>query len=312
MPEPSALSSLSKLDYPAEKIEVLLAIGSRPARQRNLAAGQSAGDILLFLDDDSSVEPGVLRRNLSFYGDEHTAGVGGPALPLAPTGTVQAAVDLVLASLYGDPRGCKRFAARGEASVASEDELILCNLSLRRDVFQRFEGFHEGLYPNEENALFQRVLNSGEGWRFMYVPDAPIRRPRPATVWEFAKKIFRYGTGRFEQTRVQPSLVCALRLMTVLFPLYWLSLPFTAMATPLAFIPAVLYAAGALLMAGKIWLTVRSLRLAAASLALFPVLHSAYPLGILWAATGRMVLGRRRRDGDIEIRRLKSFGEDWS
>jgi len=308
MDVPQALSSLQTVDYPQDKIEVIVARGRRPARQRNRAAAAASGDVLFFLDDDSHADRALFRRNVSFYSDPTVAGVGGPALPLPPRTTVEAASDLVLASIFGDYRGCKRFASRGSVRRASEDEIILCNLSMRRDVFESFHGFHDGLYPNEENALFQKVLDSGEDLHFVYVPDAVIRRPRPASLREFAAKLFRYGTGRFEQTLEEPSLVCALRMASVAFPLYWLCLPLLAYFTPWAFVPAALYAAGGLAMSGRIYLTVRSVKLAVAALALFPVMHFVYPAGILWAATVRQIVGRGLDEGEITVEKLKEFG----
>ena len=52
-----ALNYLQRLAYPPEKIEVIVAEGTQPSRQRNEAARRSSGEILYFLDDDSTVAP---------------------------------------------------------------------------------------------------------------------------------------------------------------------------------------------------------------------------------------------------------------
>ena len=301
MERPAALDAIEALDYPREKIEVIIAKGKRPSRQRNMAAREACGEVLFFLDDDSVAPPDLLRVNLSHYAEAKVAGVGGPALPLAPKNTVQAATDVVFASIFGDFRGCMRFAKRGPARPVSEDEVILCNLSVRRDVFEEAGGFHDALYPNEENALLQKILRMGRGRFFMYEPAAPIRRPRPATVGEFWRKVFGYGTGRLEQTLIQPSPICLLRLSAVLFPLYWAALPFLMLLTKWALAPAALYFAGNAAMSLKIAATVRSWKVALSSFLLFPVMHMAYPCGILWAATVRRVFGRRRDEGEVEL-----------
>jgi hypothetical protein len=308
MERPAALDALESVDYPPGKTEIIIARGRRPSLQRNTAAREANGEILFFLDDDSAADPALFRENVRFYADPSVVGVGGPALPLASETTVQAASDVVLASVFGDFRGCRRFARRGRARRASEDELILCNLSLRRSAFDRAGGFHAALYPNEENELLQRVLSAGGDEHFMYAPDAVIRRPRPATLGEFWKKVFGYGAGRFEQTLVRPSPICFLRLAAVLFPLYWIFLPLLVFLTPWAFAPAALYLAGNAAMSAKIWLTVRSLKTALAAFALFPVMHAAYPLGMIHAATLRRLFARRSETEDVEIVKVRELG----
>ena len=161
MEKPSALAAFENLDYPKEKIEVILAKGHQPALQRNLAVGEAKGDIIFFLDDDSIAQANLFRANISSYKNEKVVGVGGPVLPLEPKTTVQAATDLVFASIFGDFRGCMKYAKRGAARTVAEDELILCNMSIRRNVFEEVGGFHETLYPNEENALLYKILTFG-------------------------------------------------------------------------------------------------------------------------------------------------------
>lgn len=309
METPAVLDGLRSVDYPRERIEVLVVRGRRPALQRNEAAKVAKGDILFFLDDDSTADVDLFKKNVSFYENPQVAGVGGPALPLAPETTVQAATDIVLASIFGDFRGCMRFASRGEARRVAEDEVILCNLSLRREAFLEADGFHDALYPNEENALLQKILSRHDNRVFMYAPDAVIRRPRPRTVGEFWRKVFGYGMGRLEQTLLQPSPICFLRLSAVLFPLYWLALPLLFFANPWALLPGALYFAGNAVMTAKVYATVRSLGVSLAAFVLFPVMHMAYPAGIIWAATVRRIFGRRVGDEAVEVVRVKSFDE---
>lgn len=158
MEYPRALDALSHLDYPKECYEIILARGSQPSRQRNMAASAAEGALLLFLDDDSLADPALLRNILKYFGERGVACVGGPNIEFDETGTIGIAINCVLASLFGDIRGCKRFAPRGKARSVGEDGLILCNMSVPKGLFQAAGGFPEQLYPNEENAFFARVL----------------------------------------------------------------------------------------------------------------------------------------------------------
>jgi len=302
---PKSLRSLRRLDYPRDRWEVIVAKGRNPSRQRNLAASAATGEILFFLDDDSEVPPRLLRENVSFYENDDVACVGGPNLSADGDGPVATAVNCVLGSLFGDFRGCRRFARRGRAREVGEDGLILCNTSVRRDVFCEAEGFPEELYPNEENAFFSRVQEIGSSRKLVYAPDAFVKRARPATIWGFASKMFAYGVGRLNQTFVSPSWVCALRLVASLFPIYVASLPLVAW--PLYWIPAMAYVAGNMVMSAKIFTDVRSLRVTALAAVLFPAMHIAYGSGIIYGLFKKTVGLRSKNSRAVEVFHAKRF-----
>src|SRR6266540_2719504 len=78
--KPEAIKHLEFLRYPGEKLEVVVARGHSPARQRNHAVEATSGEFILFLDEDSRPSPEVLRAYLSvFERDPTVAAVGGPA-----------------------------------------------------------------------------------------------------------------------------------------------------------------------------------------------------------------------------------------
>ena len=57
-----ALTAARGLDYPREKVEVIVARGKQPAVQRNSALKSATGELIYFLDDDSRAAAGNLRR----------------------------------------------------------------------------------------------------------------------------------------------------------------------------------------------------------------------------------------------------------
>jgi len=305
---PLAIKELSKLDYPRDRYEVIVARGYQPSRQRNAAAREATGEILLFLDDDSLVDANLLKTNTAYFSDESVACVGGPNIEADEHGVTGRAINCVLASLFGDFRGCKRFARRGHPRAVGEDGLILCNVSVRRDIFDRIGGFPEQLYPNEENAFFSKVTSILKGSKLMYVPDAFVRRSRPSTSKEFVRKVFGYGVGRLNQTFVRPTWVCAIRLLMGFFPLYWIAVPL--ISPRLAFLSLVVYAAGDALMAAKIFVGTRSVKVTELSALLFPAMHLAYGCGILWGFLSKVLGLSRVRPGAIEVIHVKRFEDD--
>ena len=58
--EIKSVQAAGRLDYPREKLEVLVARGRQPSIQRNRALREAGGDIVYFLDDDSQPAPDAL------------------------------------------------------------------------------------------------------------------------------------------------------------------------------------------------------------------------------------------------------------
>src|ERR1051326_8267593 len=67
--EIKALPAVRALDYPAEKLEILIARGKQPSVQRNAALRAARGELIYFLDDDSVPPSGNLRRAVPYFSD---------------------------------------------------------------------------------------------------------------------------------------------------------------------------------------------------------------------------------------------------
>ena len=280
-PPPCALESLSVLHYPLSKLEVLVASGRAPSRQRNEAVRNSKGELILFLDDDSVVSPWLLERYLdAFRADSTLAAVGGPAESLSGNG-FQRLSSLVLGEPWVMGKSAARYRAWGEARYSDERELILCNLCVRRRAFAEVGGFDEALYPNEENEFLERLRR--RGWRSLYDPKAVVKRPYRRNLREFVSSIFGYGRGRAAQWKRLPSglsrgrlALGAAALMVVLLTVAGPALGLMALGLPAALYAAYLAALGAKL----------ALRSGARAALLAPVLglavHGSYSAGLLW------------------------------
>jgi cellulose synthase/poly-beta-1,6-N-acetylglucosamine synthase-like glycosyltransferase len=220
-----ALAAVRQLDYPPDKIEVLIARGRQPSVQRNAALRAARGELVYFLDDDSLPDPENLRRALAHFEDPKVVVVGGPNLcpPEAPEREQVFALVLGSWLAFGPSRA--RYTPVGFTRATSEKELILCNLIARRDAILALGGFNEALYPNEENALLDQLQQ--RGGKLIYDPAFCVqRRPRP-TLRAFCRMLFHYGRGRAEQFRVHPTPGSALNFVPPLFVLYGVTLPLT-------------------------------------------------------------------------------------
>ena len=213
-----SVAAAQRLEYPREKLEILVARGRQPAVQRNHALRAAKGDLIYFLDDDSLPDPANLRRAAEHFKDPRVHMVGGPSLcpPEAPP--LEHAFALAMASWLAFGPSRARYARIGGVRPSGEKELILCNLMGRRESLLELGGFDEALYPNEENALMDQLHHRGR--LMVYDPDFLIyRRPR-RTFRAFLLMLLNYGRGRAEQFRLHPTPGSALNLAPPLFCLY--------------------------------------------------------------------------------------------
>lgn len=221
--EIQALPAALALDYPEDKVEIIVARGKQPSVQRNTAVRAARGDLIYFLDDDSLAQPGNLRRAVELFRDPKVAVVGGPNVcpPGAPW--LEQVFALVLGSWLAFGPSRTRYRPVGTLRETGEKELILCNQLVRRETLLRHGGFNEALYPNEENALMDDIQKAGG--KLLYDPDLIVHRRPRRTLKAFAKMLITYGRGRAEQFRVNPTPGSALNFAPPLFLVYLLTLP---------------------------------------------------------------------------------------
>ncbi len=216
-----AVAAAQHLNYPKERLEIILARGTQPAVQRNAAIRAAKGEFIYFLDDDSLADSENLQRALAHFERPEVQMVGGPNLcpPEAPL--LEHAFALTMASKLAFGPSRARYLAIGTARPSSEKELILCNLMARKAPLLTMGGFDEALYPNEENALMDDL--QAQGGVLMYDPEFIVHRRPRKTVRAFVKMLLNYGRGRAEQFRLHPTPGSALNFVPPLFCLYLLA-----------------------------------------------------------------------------------------
>jgi len=302
----SAIAGVCRAEYPAAYFEVLVAEGRQPSRQRNLAAEAAAGDILYFLDDDSQVSPGFLRRAVRHFADPSVSVAGGPSLTPDTDTVLQHSFSMLFRSPLGGGGMRNRYLRTGEVRTTCDRELILCNLSFRRGSFLGHGGFDERLYPNEENELLERIRR--DGGRLIHDPDLAVFRSQRPTIKAFCRQLYSYGRGRGEQT-VLSGVLKPHTFIPSIFLLYLLLLLLAHKAV--YYLPLLCYLISTVIVAA--FEGGRSGRIRSASMLplVFPLFHLCYGAGLIRGLS----LGRWKRlhppaDG-VSIRRVKEFGANW-
>ena len=187
-----------KGSFPIQSVEILIAVGNRPAAQRNAAAAVARGEVLVFLDSDSVPCRGYFEKLMRHIHCGHAV-VGGPALLASSASSLQKAFQWLLANPCVTGPSAARYASKDLKRACGDAELILCNLAVPRRVFKISGGFDERLYPNEENEWLVRL--QAMRTRCLYDPDMAITRPQRSSWREFLQTLFRYGVGRTQQSR---------------------------------------------------------------------------------------------------------------
>lgn len=207
-----------QLDYPRDRLEILVARGKQPSVQRNQAIRAAQGELIYFLDDDSVPPRENLRKTIGVFADPLVKMVGGPNLCPPDAPFIEQVFALVHASFLAFGPSRARYAAVGKVRESGEKELILCNLIARKDSLLELGGFDESLYPNEENALMDEVQK--RGGKLLYDPQHIVyRRPRH-DLKAFCKMLLNYGRGRAEQFKLHPTMGSAPNFVPPLFCIY--------------------------------------------------------------------------------------------
>lgn len=274
--EVKAVHGSRSLEYPAERLEIVVARGRQPSAQRNVGLRAAHGEFVYFLDDDSVPHPGNLKRAAAHFSNPEVMMVGGPNLcpPGAPQ--IEKVFALVLGSRLAFGPSRARYSPVGGVRASSEKELILCNLVARREALLGLGGFNESLYPNEENALMDDL--QARGGKLLYDPEfVAHRRPR-ATLTAFLRMLMTYGRGRAEQFRVNPTPGSILNFVPPLFVAYLLAAPFlTRWLGILALSPLALY--GLIVLAEGLTLLAKAGTRALPATALVALTHVFYGIG---------------------------------
>jgi hypothetical protein len=210
------LASLRETLPPDGPPQILVVAGWHPARQRNAALLKSQGEIVVFLDNDCRLGPHFWEALQASFARPEVQIVGGPALLRVDATEPEKIFHALLTHPLVVGPICTRYAARGVFRIATETQLILCNLAARRSIFAKIGPLSPKLYPNEENEWLDRAQNAHVA--IYYDPRQQVFRPQRSTWWEMIRMLFRYGMGRTRQLQVSGWHLSTQHLL----PLIWI------------------------------------------------------------------------------------------
>jgi mycofactocin glycosyltransferase len=205
----SCLQSLTRLDYPAEKMEIIVVddasddttpevVGRFPVRLlvqseskqasccRNLAAQNASGEILAFIDSDCQADPLWLKELVTAFKDPEVGAVGG---------MVDSCDEAKELDRYEQVKSSLKIAPWFRSSREGDNFFYVpsCNLLVRRALFLKVGGFGEDLHVGEDVDLCWRLRD--EGYHIEYLPAGTVYHRHRNRLKSFCARRFDYGTS---------------------------------------------------------------------------------------------------------------------
>jgi len=237
------LGSLSNLNYPQEKLQIIVVddgssddsamvarqfqallvpsggTGRGPAAARNVGASLASGEILAFIDSDCTASKEWLNELIPAFNNHSVAAVGGQVDGMC----TESAVDR-----YESIMSSLSLGARERTGSGGNDTFYLpsCNLLVRRTAFRNAGGFKDEMHVGEDVDLTWRLRDMG--WTISYLPKGNVLHEHRSSLRSFMSRRFDYGTSegmlqllhprRRKQMTVPPLL--ALLLLLCLMSLF--------------------------------------------------------------------------------------------
>lgn len=238
------LNSLTQLDYPQEKLQIIVVddgskddsplvarlcgallvpsggTGRGPAAARNVGASMASGEILAFIDSDCTASKEWLNELIPAFNNPALAAVGGQVDGMCTESAVDR-YEAVMSSLS--------LGSRERTGSGGSDTFYLpsCNLLVRRSAFNSADGFNDGMHVGEDVDLTWRLRD--KGWSICYLPAGNVLHEHRSSLRAFMSRRFDYGTSEGMLQLLHPlrrkQMVIPALLATVL--MLCLAAPFT-------------------------------------------------------------------------------------
>lgn len=211
------LSSIKNLDYPKEKIEVIIVDGHSSddtveiakkygckvifenkrtiSYARDLGVKYAGSEFIAFTDADCVVDRNWIRELIKHF-DSGIAGVGGPNITPEDDTEFAKCAGIVL-SFLSKPGARYGFA---EDRVMETYHNPTCNVMYRKKILDEVGGFNHSLISVDDEELDYRIRK--HGYRILYTPHARVYHYRRPTWSKFMKMAYTYGVGRMQAIKL--------------------------------------------------------------------------------------------------------------
>jgi len=277
-------------------VKVLDLPGFCRGEARNEAMKAARGDWYCFFDDDTIVAPGHfwhLEELITEFSDAVVFG-GGQTMDYENSGIFERTIYRVMASPFGSGPFISRFTPAQDTYLTASENLILCNLCVKKEFLKSAGLSFEGhLTSAEENLLLNKMAALGA--HMVLSARLNIVHRRRTSLERFIRQVFGSGAGRAQITLydragynlftlLPPSALAAAAIGLIIYPRGSLQM-------------LAAYALMAVFFSVRIGLAEWDRRAFFIALKAFPGLHLAYALGWfcgIWGVISDRMNGRVR------------------
>lgn len=247
----AALKSLAKLDYPKEKLEIVVVDdGSIDETQKevkklikdfpfalwcfyqdkkgiseakNLGIKNSKGEIVVSTDDDCLFEKDWLKKIIKPFNNPKVGSVGGPDKAYKLDSNLAKAVSFAFSSFIGSG------GIHGRVAKVRLGKFypMGCNMAILRKALGKVGLFELRLQPGEDTDLNHRIERAG--YKLVYAPDAFVWHRSRGSFRGLIRRFYKRGFARVEiirKHREYAELIYFLPALTVIVGVLLLMLSF--------------------------------------------------------------------------------------
>ena len=169
---------------------------------RNLGAHESRAPLILFIDNDTIPRPDLLAHHLAWQA-EH------PETEIGVLGLVEWSSELrVTTFMRWLDTGLQFDYANMSAGDVGWGRFYTCNVSFKREFFERAGGFDEVNFPYGYEDTDWAYRASKLGFKLLYNPEAVVDHLRAMTLDFWKRRIRRVAASEYRYTQLHPE-TCA-------------------------------------------------------------------------------------------------------
>jgi GT2 family glycosyltransferase len=220
------LQSLSGLDYPFNRFEVILILKKKykglpknlnitqielqdmnPALRRNVGVKKSKAHYLAFIDDDVTVSKDWLKNSKKILDDNpDIMGAGGPDFIPPDSPFLEEITDALLSHKYFGSGVLAHSYYNKKKIIGHGSAIALCNLILRKEAFDKTGGFNTKIGYGGEDTEFIYLLQKKFRSKFLYDPSVHVYHKKRKFGLTYFKQRLKFRINNGKMIYVYPSL----------------------------------------------------------------------------------------------------------
>lgn len=190
-----------------------------PGEARNIAAEQIKSEYIFFLDDDTILPFDYFDQIKDIFSNNENLEIfGGPDANYPNSTKWEKALSVALTSPLATASTRHRHHSTYEENSSSENKLILCNMWIKKKVFDDGLKFDRRFFRNEENVFIHQALEKNIS--VDYFPRLFVYHKRRSTIWALFRAVMLSGSGRLRSFFYYPKSLNPIYFIPFMFSTY--------------------------------------------------------------------------------------------